>query len=494
MELFVGVDVGTSSSKVVAIDDAGKIVAEASSPHQTQYLDALRVEQDPDDWVHSATQALKELGHRVDLKDIKAIAFTGQMIGLVCVDREGRPVRPAIIWIDQRSQPIAQEIELNHGSLVEALVYNPVNVAYTLPRILWMKKNEPEKWNLTWKWMLPKDYVKFRFCGIAVTDFSDASGTLLFEVPRLKWSDTLVSLFAVEQEKMPELASSLTVVGRIGKEIATELGLQQDVVVVNGCADLIGESFVAYFLNPQHFLIRFGSAGSISTVVGHPKLDSSHCCTCYAHAITGKWIVETSSQGFGVCERWFREGVLDKSPEEVFEALETRINSWKSQRLIFIPPIKGAPYWNSRQTGAFLGLSLDVEGGDMFRAVLEGACFSLKDAREQLYKVLDDTSREYLFAGGGVRSKAWASMLANIFGVSAKVVRAEPSIGAAIMATQALSVNLDYKKVCVSLIGEHVECSGELVNYYYDLYRTFSEARRRIVDFYPLLFGSNAQF
>lgn len=481
MELFAGVDIGTSSSKVSVINVEGQVVAKVSCSHKTNFIDEIRIEQNPDDWMFSTMQAFKQLKQSIDLKNIRAIAFTGQMIGLVCINEKGEPVRPAIIWMDQRSQSIVQQTKNKYDSLIRAITFNPINTAYTLPRILWVKGNEPEIWNQTWKWFLPKDYVKFKFCGNATTDFSDASGTLLFDVAHLKWSEDIFHALKIEEAKTPEVVSSFTPLGKIEKSIADSIGLSEDTLIVNGCSDLVGESYVAFLLTPQHFLIRFGSAGSVSTIADQPLLDPKGRCTCYAHAVPNKWIIEASSQGFGVCERWFREKVLNKSANEIFSILDSRDDLLeRNPRLIFIPPIKGAPYWEPRQKGAFLGISLDVDGLEMFLAVLEGASFSLKDARNQLSELVGEEKREYLFTGGGSQSKLWTKVLSNALGFPARVVEAEPSIGAAFIAGKALGMELKPG----TIIKNRVENSKELIERYNQMYKKYSTFREALIELY----------
>jgi len=487
MALFMGIDVGTSSTKITVIDEKGNMVGETSASHPVRYLDEYRVEQNPNDWMKSTFKALKKLKERINIKRVKALAFTGQMIGLVCVNTLGDPVRPSIIWADQRTHKLINNLSGEIRANLKQVTCNPINTAYTLPRILWIRESEPQNWEQTWKWMLPKDYVKYKFSGVVITDFSDASGTLLLNVRKRRWADEVVEIFNLERMKFPDLASSKEVIGKIRADIAQTFGFNEDTLIVNGCADLVGESLVGFEIDASRPLVRLGSAGSISRVVNNPLIDEEGECTCYVHAMEGKWIVELSSQGFGICERWLREQIIKRS-ENVFIELDKMYeeSDFSPSGMIFVPPIKGAPYWEPMQVGAVVGFTFKSDALQLLQAVLEGSSFSLKDAKDRLQRLLGERWRSYLFSGGGTRSLTWVTILANILNGEACLVKATPSIGAAILAGKAVGIK-KFERLSSSLISGHISPSPEIEEKYRQLYRVYNLARGEAIEIGKIL-------
>src|SRR5271157_1572830 len=228
-ELVLGIDVGTSSCKTLFIDATGAVVDSARHEYGVHSAHYGWAEQDPEDWFQAFRRGLGEILERnPDAgRRVCAASVTGQMIGLTILDREGRVIRPAIIWMDQRCLPQVDFLKKNFEALIRRITLNPVNTAYTLPKILWLKENEPQSWEKLYKIQLPKDYVRLRLTGEWAIDLNDAAGTLLVDVTNLRWADELIDALGFERDRLPSLVPSTAVAGHLTSESARELGLRE---------------------------------------------------------------------------------------------------------------------------------------------------------------------------------------------------------------------------------------------------------------------------
>jgi xylulokinase len=447
-ELALGIDVGTSSCKTILIDAAGAVIDSARreySVHSSRYGWA---EQDPEDWFQAFRQGLAEIMERTPDagRRVCAVGVTGQMIGLTILDREKRVVRPAIIWMDQRCLPQVEFLKKNFEKLIRRVTLNPVNTAYTLPKILWLKENEPQSWKKLYKIQLPKDYVRLRLTGEWAMDLNDAAGTLLVDVANLRWADELIDALEFERDRLPALLPSTAVAGHLTADSAGELGLREGIPVVAGAGDLAAENLAAGILSPKQLLTRLGSAGSSSTSLEYPLPDPLMVSPCYPHCIQGRWLAEIADHTFGVCERWFRDTFfsLERQSAEkggtdfyaLMDGMADRVPAG-SEGLIFHPWNGAGPYWNPLLRGAFYGVSEQHDKSHFFRAMLEGSAFCLKDSIEMLQKRIQIAPTEYRLVGGGTKSRLWTQIICDVLGMNGDVLKtADAALGAAMLAGQ----------------------------------------------------------
>ena len=444
-ELLLGIDIGTSSCKTLLLDSLGVVVDSERQEYPMSSPKEGWAEQNPVDWYAALRTTVKQITvrHPEIKKSLQGIGITGQMIGLVILDAHGEPLMPSIIWMDQRSSEEICYLKKHHGELISKHTLNPVNSAYTLPKMLWLKNNRPEIWSKLYRLQLPKDYVRLRLTGRWNTDYGDASGTLLFDVSHLRWSQEIVREVGIHPEKLPEAVLGSTVVGRLLPDAAADLGLTAGIPVVAGTGDLAAENLAAGIISDGQLLTRLGTAGSTSTCSPHPMPDPSGISPCYAHCIEGHWLVEIADHSFGLCERWFREQFYshERSAAANGGAFYSELDALAEsvpigcEGLIFHPFNSGGPYWNPHLKGAFYGIGLRSEKRHFLRAMFEGSTFCLKDSVLMIQDRIGKSDFDYRLVGGGSKSPFWCRMICDILRKDARVLQtADAALGAAMLA------------------------------------------------------------
>ena len=445
-DLVLGIDVGTSSCKTLVVESDGPVIDSARYEYAVHSPRYGWAEQDPEDWFNAFRSGLKDIleRHPDAAKRISAIGVTGQMIGLTILDKSGSVVRPAIIWMDQRCLPQVDFLKKDFKELIWRLAFNPVNITYTLPKILWLQENEPDAWARLYKIQLPKDYVRLRLTGTWVMDHNDASGTLLLDVAKLCWSDEIIDALGFDRGRLPELLPSMAVAGNLTPEAARLLGLTAGIPVVAGAGDLAAENLAAGVTSSRQLLTRMGTAGSSSTCIEAPQHDPFGISPCYPHCIPKRWIAEIADHTFGLCERWFRDTFFaperaqaEQAGTDFYAMMDAMAEAVPpgSEGLVFHPFNHGGPYWNPLLRGAFYGITLNHGKGHFFRSMLEGSTFCLKDSILLLRERIGRAPEEYRLVGGGTKSRLWTQMICDILGMNGHVLKtADASLGAAMMA------------------------------------------------------------
>ena len=444
--LVLGIDVGTSSCKTLVVDSEGPVLDSARHEYTVNSPRYGWAEQNPEDWFGAFQRGLKDIldRHPDAAARISAIGVTGQMIGLTVLDKAGCIVRPAIIWMDQRCLPQVDFLRKNLEKVIWQRAFNPVNITYTLPKILWLRENEPDAWARMHKIQLPKDYVRLRLTGQWVMDHNDASGTLLMDVSKLRWSDEIIDALGLERTRLPELMPSMDIAGKLTAEAARLLGLTAGIPVVAGAGDLAAENLAAGVTSSRQLLTRMGTAGSSSTCIEFPQPDPQGISPCYAHCIPERWIAEIADHTFGLCERWFRDTFfsLERKQSEdtgsdfygMMDAMAERVPPG-AEGLVFHPFNNGGPYWNPLLRGSFYGIAFNHGKEHFFRSMLEGSTYCLKDSILRLLERIGRTPEEYRLVGGGTKSRFWTQMICDILGMNGYVLKtADASLGAAMMA------------------------------------------------------------
>jgi len=494
-DYILGIDIGTSSCKTIVIDTDGKVVDSARYEYEISCPQYGWAEQNPEDWYQAFRQGLTEIfgKHPGIAKNISAIGVTGQMIGLTLLDKEGQVIRPAIIWMDQRCLPQVDYLKTHFEDTITSIALNPINMAYTLPKMLWVKENEPEVWNKVHKIQLPKDYVRLRLTDKWVVDYHDVSGTLLFDVTNLRWADEIIDLVGFDCEKLPDISPSWGIAGYVTKAAASELGIQEGIPVVAGAGDLATENLAAGIISSDQLLTRLGTAGSTSTSTESPLPDPKKIAPCYAHCIEGRWLAEIADHTFGLCENWFRDTFFSAEKKEAKEqntdfyqmmdkmAEEIPIGA---EGLIFHPFNHGGPYWNPHLRGAFYGINLRHKKEHFFRAMLEGSVFCLKDSILLLEERIGKSVPDYSLVGGGSKSSLWTQMICDIVQKDAHILKtADASLGAAMLAglgTQIFQTPADAIKHCVEREKE-VFCNRENSKKYDVLYKVYQRVHDNLM-------------
>lgn len=491
---LLGIDVGTSSLKTTIVTSEGELKGAASNEYPTYYAKPGWAEQNPEDWYSAFKVTLAKAIKQADISgnNIYAIGVTGQMIGLTCLDKQKNVLRPTILWMDQRNIAQVNWLKENFGDMIRTIAYTPLNTAFTLPKILWVKKYEPEIWRKIYKIQLPKDYIRLKLTDVWATDYNDASGTLLFEVLNRRWSEEISKHTGVSMDKLPRVFPSTEVVGYITQKASMETGLAAGTPVVAGAGDLATENFAAGVIETNQRLIRLGTSAVISTAVSKPILDPNEKCPCYVHCIPNKWSIEASTQSFGLSERWFRDIFCDeemakaqklhKSAYELIDEIAAKVSPG-ADGLFFHPFITGAPYWDPYLRGAFIGITLQHNKGHFARAVLEGSVYSLKDSLRSLKSLIENEVTDYVVVGGGSKSRLWCQIVSDIIGVDVFLPETSgASIGAAMLAGVGTLVFKDFGDAIRKYRkkGIKLQCNKENHKKYNSLFEVYKEIHRSL--------------
>jgi len=444
-EFILGIDIGTSSCKTILIDSEGNIIGVSQHYYKLYCQKYGWAEQDPEDWFQAFKLSLKEIRKKFPaaVGKISAIGVTGQMIGLTILDKDMDILHPSIIWMDQRCLPQVEHLKSNYNKLIGNITFNPINVSYTLPKMLWLRENHENIWKRMYKIQLPKDYIRLKLTKNWVMEYSDGSGTLLMDVKKLKWSEEILDIVNIEKDKLPELIPSWEIAGYLAKDIALELGITAGIPVIAGAGDLAAENLSAGIINSDMQLIRMGTSAPISTSIMKPIKDPNGNATCYVHCIKERWLTEVTVQSFGLCERWFMDSFFNKESDkkstrkEFYDYINRTVNDVPigSEGLIFHPFNTGSPYWNPYLKGAFYGITSKHEKKHFARSVIEGTVLSLKDAKRYLDKMISININKYIIAGGGAKSKLWTQIICDVLKKDALIYKnTDAALGAAMIA------------------------------------------------------------
>lgn len=440
--VVLGVDLGTSAVKVLAVDKAGTVVAQQSVGYELQQPQPGYSEQRPEDWVTSTTAAIQRLISEDHLKpeDIQGISYSGQMHGLVLLDANHQVLRPAILWNDTRTTPQCHEIERVMGDQFVEITGNRPLEGFTLPKLLWVKENEPEIWVQTDCFVLPKDYVRYRMTGQLAMDYSDATGTVLLDVKTGKWSKTICEQLGVPERICPPLMKSVDFAGNVTPKYAQQTGLTITTKVYGGAADNAAGAVGAGILSEDKVMASIGTSGVVLKYEDNPNTNYHGVLQFEDHAFPDKYYSMGVTLAAGYSLSWFKKTFAPDVDftEMVASAAKSTVGA---NGLIFTPYIVGerAPYADADIRGSFIGIDGTHQRYDFVRAVLEGIIFSFKDLM-QIYEEHGSQFKTVVAIGGGAKSPLWLQIQADIFNHPVVSLQNEqgPGMGAAMIAATGL--------------------------------------------------------
>lgn len=430
---WMGIDVGTGGTRVVLVDPKGNEVAAVTAPHQDMRMEhPMWAEQDPDDWERAAAiairSALAQAGARGS--DVRGIGLSGQMHGLVILDRDGEVIRPSLIWCDQRSQPQVNFINSAIGKeRVLELTANPVLTGFTLPKLLWVRDNEPQLFGRVRKMLLPKDYVRYCLTSEFATDVSDASGTALFDVAHRRWSFEMMDGLGLDRQILPEVFESSDITGTVSVRGAELTGLVAGTPVVAGGGDQACGAVGNGIVRPGIVSCTLGTSGVIFAHMEQLAYDAAGRLHTFCHAVRDKWHVMSVTQGAGLSLQWFRTQLGGAATYDELMA-EAATATTGSQGLFWLPYLMGerSPHLDPQARGGWIGITAKHTRADLIRAVIEGVSFSQKDCLD-IIEALGVKVDSVRASGGGARSALWRQILADILGK--RIVRLASQEGAA---------------------------------------------------------------
>ncbi len=463
MSYLIGIDIGTTSAKALLIDELGNVRSIVAPDYDFSTPKPLWAESEPDDWWQATIQAIKYLltEHNINPTEIAGIGLTGQMHGLVLLNKQGKVLRPCIMWNDQRSASQCDSITKRIGSAkVLELTGNPVLAGFTAPKIMWVKENEPNIYSEVAKVLLPKDYIRYRLSGEFYTDVSDASGMSLLDVSKRKWSEEMLSSCEIPREWMPEVTESPVASTRVNTEAAKLTGLLEGTPIIAGGGDQAAGAIGCGIVQDGVISATLGTSGVIFAHSDKYLVEPEGRLHSFCHAVPGKWHLMGVMLSAAGSFQWFRNTLGNE--ERTLEK-ETGVDAYKiltekaskvsagSEGLLFLPYLSGErmPYPDPDAKGAFIGLTLRHNKSHMTRAVLEGVTYGLRDGFE-LMRNLGIKPNQVRASGGGTKSKLWLQLLADNFDSQIATVNATEgaAYGAALLAGVGTGVYNSVEDAC----------------------------------------------
>ncbi len=496
MKYLIGIDVGTTGTKTILIDEAGNLIASSLEEYPLHTPRPKWAEQDPADWWSATANTIKNVlvESKVKPDDVSGVGLSGQMHGLVLIDKNYDVLRPAILWCDVRTTEQCQYITEKVGKeLLVKSTCNPALEGFTAPKVIWVRDNEPEIYDKAYKMMLPKDYVRFRLTGEIACEVSDAAGTILFDVRNREWSQEVLDRLDISSDLMPPCYESIDVCGAITPEVAEMTGLNPGTPVVGGGADnactAVGNGIVVTGKTSA----SIGTSGTMLTPTNTAEVDPDLRAHTFCHCVPDKWYVMGVMLSAGGAFRWLRDTLGGK---EVWQAKKKGVDPYEilteeaaqvapgCEGLVFLPYLIGerTPHGDANAKGVFFGITLRHGKDHMVRSVMEGVTYGMRDSLEIIRGLGLDVG-QITATGGGARSALWRQMQADIYGAEVVTINiAEgPAFGAAILAGVGSGVYNSIEEatgemVKVTSSTQPIEDNRKVYEEYYQTYRALYPA------------------
>lgn len=487
MNYLIGVDIGTSGTKTVLFNESGQVITSSSKEYDIIQKQAGWAEQNPEDWWLATKETLKDIviEAKIDTAQIKGIGLSGQMHGLVLLNKEGKVIRDAIIWCDNRTVAEAKEIEEKVGreKLIQ-ITGNPAIAAFTLAKLMWVKKNEPDIYRQIDKVLLPKDYIRYQLTGEFATEVSDASGMQLLDIRKRDWSEELLEILDIDRNFFGKVYESHDITGYISAEVAEETGLSTLTAVVGGAGDQAAGAIGNSITESGNISVTIGSSGVVFASTDTVVTDEAGRVQTFCHAIPNTWHVMGVTQGAGLSLKWYRDTFCKEEKEEaakegkdVYEILtdQARTVEAGSEGLIYLPYLMGerTPHMDPYARGVFFGVRACHQKPHMVKAIMEGVGYSMLDCLE-LVRQLDIPVDHIKISGGGGKSDVWRQIHADLFNAPIHTINVSegPALGVAILAGVGTGIYKSEKEACDKLIS----------------IKTISEPRMQQVETYKKLY------
>ncbi|MCI8418347.1 MAG: xylulokinase [Lachnospiraceae bacterium] len=489
--LYIGVDLGTSAVKLLLMNETGGIEKIVSREYPLYFPEPGWSEQEPGDWYTQTLEGLKELLAECDKSQVAGISFGGQMHGLVILDDKDQVIRPAILWNDGRT---GEETDyLNQVIGKEKLSRYTANIAFagfTAPKLLWVKKHEPENFARIEKIMLPKDYLAYCLSGTFCTDVSDASGMLLFDVEHKCWSKEMMEICGVRESQLAQIFESYEAVGTLKPALAKELGLLESVKIAAGAGDNAAAAVGTGTVGDGSCNISLGTSGTIFISSEKFGVDQNNALHAFAHA-DGHFHLMGCMLSAASCNKWWMEEIL-KTGDYAGEQKE--IKELGKNQVFFLPYLMGerSPHNNPNARGTFIGMTMDTTREDMTQAVLEGVAFALRDSFE-VAKSLGISIERTKICGGGAKSPLWRQMIADILNIKVDIPKSEegPAMGGAMLAAVACGEYKSVEEAAAKIVSvvDTVEPNPENAARYEKRYQKFRQIYPTVKELFQTLQG-----
>jgi xylulokinase len=484
MTALLGLDVGTTGARCVAIEETGRLLAEATSEYPLHSPRPGWSEQAPEDWWEASRTVLRRVAEKVG-QDVAGIGLTGQMHGAVFLDARDAVIRPALLWNDQRTQKQCDEITrlVGRDDLIR-IAGNPALTGFQAPKLLWLREEEPHAYARMHRLLLPKDYIRLRLTGLAATDVSDASGTLLLDLRSRTWSDEILGTLEIPRKWLPDVFEGPEATGGLLAGVAGDLRLRPGIPVAAGGGDNAAAAVGNGIITGGLASCSIGTSGVLFAHSDKLRLDPSGRLHAFCHAVPNRYHLMGVSLSAGGSLRWWRD-VLGHTTYEEMGRLATQAPPG-SEGLVFVPYLTGerSPHLDPLARGAFFGLSSRHSAAHLTRAVMEGVAFSLRDCLD-LMKELGEAPTQVRATGGGARSDLWRQILADVF--DCRIVRTVsdqgPAFGAALLASVAAGIHTNVEEACGGIelradVDDPDPARAKTYDEYHAVYRSLYPATR----------------
>ena len=504
MSYLIGIDIGTSGAKTVLFSDNGSVIASYISEYPLYQPKNGWAEQNPSDWLKSTFDGIKSVlcSSGVNPADIKGIGLSGQMHGLVMLDKNYQVIRPSIIWCDVRTAEECEQITNTIGKerLVD-ITANPALPGFTASKILWVRNNEPENYEKCRYILLPKDYIRFKLTGELASDMSDASGMQLMDVKNRCWSQEVISKLKLDASMLPKLFESPEIAGRITRDAAEITGLKEGTIVVAGAGDNAAAAVGTGIVRDGTAFTTIGTSGVVFAHTSKMTIDKSGRIHTFCHAVPGAWHVMGVTQGAGLSLKWFKDNfctseieasdLMNVSPYYLTDK-EAQKSPIGANRLIYLPYLMGerTPHLDPDARGVFFGLSAIHKKRDLIRAVMEGVAFSLLDALNVIKETGINIDRMSLCGGGGT-SPMWRQIICDVFNCPVNTIASGegPALGAALLSAVGSGIYKNVQEAVDATIkyDSMYYPSKEAINEYLKYYKVYQGLYPALKDSYKAL-------
>jgi xylulokinase len=487
--MYLGIDLGTSSVKVVLLNDEQEVIGQHSQPLTVSQPKPLWSEQDPDHWWQATCDAMQHLKstHRVLLSGVKAIGLSGQQHGATLLDKTHQVLRPAMLWNDGRAMSQCKTL----GARVDGhadVIGSAIMPGFTAPKVLWVAENEPEIFKKTTKVLLPKDYLRLKMTGDYATDLSDASGTSWLDVKQRAWSDAMLTACELSQDNMPALFEGSAITGVVSASLAKEWGISVNTVVVGGGGDNPAGAISVNVIKPGSAFLSIGTSGVYFVASSSYSPNSAGGVHTFCHCLPNQWHYMSVHLSAASCISWLASTLQVDAQQLLIEAEKDFTHN---TNVIFLPYLSGerTPHINPYAKGIFFGMTHTTTRADLTRAVLEGVAFAFADGQDAMLQanvVIDDVS----VVGGGAKSLFWGKILAAAL-QRPLIYRANREVGAALGAARLgfLAANNTDPQTAFTMppIENVIEPDPALMDSYVKKQQTFRNLYHRLEDMFETL-------
>ncbi|MFN8530483.1 MAG: xylulokinase [Anaerolineae bacterium] len=452
---FIGIDVSTTASKALVIDELGNVVTSASHSHELSTPRPLWSEQNPEHWWQATRQALADVLQKIPAAEVGAIGLTGQMHGMTALDEHGSPVRPAILWNDGRSGAQCESLTAKVGDKrLYSILGSRLVPGFTSPKIVWVRENEPEVYARIRHILLPKDYIRYRLSGAFVGDVADGSGFALMDIGRRTWSDEILAAFEIPRAWLPDLCESQEVCAHVSEEAAALTGLKAGTPIVGGAGDQPAAGVGNGIVSKDMCSLTVGTSGVAFAISDHYAPEPDGRLHTFCGPIPNTWFhmgVMLSAAG---SLRWLHEELL---PGMGYDELNRHAESVPrgSNGLVFAPYLTGErnPHPDPLARGAFVGLTLRHGIPHLIRSVMEGVAFGMRDQME-LLRALGVNPTEAVVSGGAANSPVWRQLITDIMGIPLYTINTTEgaALGAAILGAVGIGTYPDVPTACAAMV------------------------------------------